>query len=534
MRIILLCLLFTSCISELQVPSEDVVLACSNDGCPKNKAPEGQGATDDSSNDDSTSLPTPTVPETGLAIDDTFGSSGQLNITNYTNKMVIDSNDNIYLSKFIVDFGSINNFDGFGDMDQNEIQIEKYNGNGTTSLFTFPATPGTIAINNNRMQIAHNIPSSLKITSTNRLLSTISMPLLAFQVSFEIFGGLLLTNTSGVLDTSFSTTGILNFDNHVDYIGDPFPPNPLLPIPATTLMGGPAPAGKSTTNFAFLDSVEIGGNFYIAGFIEDGGAMSYPNDYGDMSNIEKRILYKLDSSGAVDTTFGPTNTGYSFMQSNEVGVATRANKIEAHSTGVIIGGTKVSSGSKSLYVEKYNLNGALDISFGTGGMSEVGTQTANNDFRLIDMVVDGTNIFLVSPNNIYKLDANGSLVGSFATSGVFTTENTRYSIYDVEVANSRIYIAGRDTQDSRAFVMILDQSGTPLDEIGNSGTNSSIYQFSDALGTFTIPTDGSTNTEFYSNITPISLGLQSDDDIIVSYYLAGPNTTRVVRLNLIE
>src|SRR5262249_26301013 len=132
----------------------------------------------------------------------------------------------------------------------------------------------------------------------------------------------------------------------------------------------------------------------------------------------------LDSSfgtgGKVTTEFGTAAQGFSFAMGFSVAVQQDGK--------IVLAGQALLDGVYNLALTRYNTNGALDSSFGTGGRvtSSFATQRANANVsaRSVKLQPDGKIVaagFAGFDSALARYNSNGTLDASFGTGGKVTT-----------------------------------------------------------------------------------------------------------------
>ena len=213
--------------------------------------------------------------------------------------------------------------------------------------------------------------------------------------------------------------------------------------------------GKVTTAFgidyAYGASVAIDSN----GKIVLGGTV-----YGD--NPQAFALAKYTTTGALDTTFGPDNNGKvtTLFGSDNVNGNSIAVDVD---NKIVIGGVDLTSNPQSFALARYNTDGTLDTSFGTGGkvITTFGFDNVTGNSIYIDVngkiVLGGTEITGQQTFALARYNTNGTLDTSFGTGGkvttLFGTDNVNG--YSVAVASDgRIVVGGTDiTANPQTFAL---------------------------------------------------------------------------------
>ncbi|UGQ48028.1 DUF4214 domain-containing protein [Massilia endophytica] len=187
--------------------------------------------------------------------------------------------------------------------------------------------------------------------------------------------------------------------------------------------------------------------------IQSDGKIVVAGAQPDASGIDKFVVYRFRADGSLDTGFGTGGAVKPVFPSpyyNGGDSYASAVAIQADGKIIVVGKTPLllkdfSSWSETA-VMRFNANGSLDTSFGTGGMQFVrvrpdggtwtpsGTDFVSNDVSSVIVTEDG-GIFIggTSAKNtialggyapqfaVTKLKANGSLDTSFGNKGIATT-----------------------------------------------------------------------------------------------------------------
>jgi len=230
------------------------------------------------------------------------------------------------------------------------------------------------------------------------------------------------------------------------------------------------PNGYVSTDFSSGDeygsdiAIQSDGKIVVVGYTDDGD--------------DKFAIVRYNIDGTLDTGFNTTGkivednsgawSGYSnYLYPNKV-VIQSDNKI-------LVGGTADGDG---LLLVRYNANGTLDNTFGTGGKVTIDEDQYNID-DINDMVVDPSgNIFVLGDDDfvVAKFTSNGTLDNTFGTGGVAQISISGYgdgSTLFVD-ANGKLLITGNfedgDTGDGKFLVARLNADGTPDMDFGSKPT----------------------------------------------------------------
>ncbi|MRR16466.1 MAG: hypothetical protein EG826_08435 [Deltaproteobacteria bacterium] len=190
-------------------------------------------------------------------------------------------------------------------------------------------------------------------------------------------------NTNGSLDSTFGAGGIV-----------------------TTPIG-------SNNDFAYAVAVQSDGKIVVAGSSNDGAKDLF-------------ALVRYTAVGVLDTTFnttGKVTTAIVSGNSAANGVAIQTNQL------IVAAGYAFNGTNNDFAVARYNINGTLDGTFGTGGISRtpVGTGASavqavaiqSTDQKIVvvgQAAVGGSNNFAIA-----RYLATGALDNGFGTAGITTT-----------------------------------------------------------------------------------------------------------------
>ena len=194
-------------------------------------------------------------------------------------------------------------------------------------------------------------------------------------------------NTDGSLDTTFGTGGKI-----------------LTPIGTGTL-----------ADIAYSVTVQADGKIVVAG--QGGGSGSTP-DFA---------VVRYNADGSLDTTFGtggkiltPTSAGSLNDYGNSV-------TVQADGKIVVAGQGETSGAGDDVVVVRYNVDGTLDTGFGTGGkiVTPVGTGTSGDVGNSVKVQADGKIVVAGYGTGsgtgidfaVVRYNANGTLDTTFGTGG---------------------------------------------------------------------------------------------------------------------
>lgn len=242
-------------------------------------------------------------------------------------------------------------------------------------------------------------------------------------------------NKDGTLDTSFNTTGTYIYNSSYD-------------------------------RRDFLFDVRIHNN-YIYAF----GSSRTTVD----ANSATSVIVRLNMNGTIDTSFGTNGVAW---LSNQTSFAMRA--AIASDGSMYILSYNVPGSGRQYFITKVNANGVIDTTFGASGIYAYPTGITYIEG---DIVLDKNGKILTTftagaDSNSYKtiivrLNTDGSLDNSFATSGVFTlTYGLKNYSRNIIFYKNEIIVVVSATQDNTVWagqLLKLDQSGTPINSWGVNG-----------------------------------------------------------------
>src|SRR3981081_4145556 len=132
----------------------------------------------------------------------------------------------------------------------------------------------------------------------------------------------------------------------------------------------------------------------------------------------------MAQAGALDPTFG--NGGIATTPNTNTGcgqVVNCAMAIQSDGKIVVAGGAAANNGAPELALARYNTNGALDSSFGSGGLAVFAESNGGPAFG-VAIQTDGK-IITAAPTSlrldIFRYNTNGTLDTTFGTGGILST-----------------------------------------------------------------------------------------------------------------
>lgn len=344
-------------------------------------------------------------------------------------------------------------------------------------------------------------------------------------LTFSLISKLLMSQTAGTLDSTFSTDGKYTYDfGNNDNLNDvTMQPDQKIICTGVALSSGftgvlkalrlnsdgtPDSAFGANGVFSFLTGLETYG---YESYVRSDGKIIVAGIAFDSNYYSDWMLLRLNPNGTLDSTFG-TN-GLTLTDFNTRDDYAQALTVQAD-------GKIVVSGTSQDTIDFYNLptvarfteNGYLDSTFGGNGFIQIPALYIDNELTSIAVQGDGKivtaghyeNTFTGSSDFdvfVMRLDTNGFPDLSFGTDGVVITpvNGGIDDAFGMELDTSgNIIVAGFTTMP---FTLTLNMILLKYDTNGNLDAgfgNSGIVQYSDSL-----------------NNVANDLKIQSDNKIVV-------------------
>jgi uncharacterized delta-60 repeat protein len=232
--------------------------------------------------------------------------------------------------------------------------------------------------------------------------------------------------------------------------------------------------GSATTAEAFALALQRDGKLVLSGRCRD------------VNRSERACAIRLHNTGALDTSFGTNGQASAQIALNAGAVYAIASVLQSDGRIVTVLQCGANSSSPQFCAIRFHTNGALDTSFGAGGLSLVPT---NLDGAVANSaaLVEGDKIVIFGHCNdarrssgvdfcAVRLLASGQLDTSFASQGIAlhaigASASTDYSSDVIVQPDGKLVLVGSCEPDTyRSFCMLrLDPSGNPDPSFGQQG-----------------------------------------------------------------
>ena len=248
--------------------------------------------------------------------------------------------------------------------------------------------------------------------------------------------------SSGALDTSFGTTGVVD-----------------TPIP-----------GSSATAKADRVALDATGALIVGG---DGFSL----DRGFFAPI-----FRYEPNGELDPTFGENSSGMAFA--NLTGVdftGTITSLIVDHQGNILVGGNSGQLSTNDWYIMRFTANGhpdptwggtgAVDTSIGAKGQETAYSLAEQPDGKIV--AVGNASIFAAGGYDIARYNANGTLDQTFGTGGIVNQlfpGGVHANALDVAVMNNGDLLVGGASTNEQWTLARFTSNGTLDSTFGTAGT----------------------------------------------------------------
>ena len=220
---------------------------------------------------------------------------------------------------------------------------------------------------------------------------------------------------------------------------------------------------------------------------------------GRSADWKSQYVLRMKPNGTPDTSFHAS--GYALVQISTLAFAIRGMGVQADGKIVIAATDNANSGSnQATLLTRFNTNGTLDTTFGSGGI--VLQHFLSNVEDVKDMAIDANGKILVAYDDyaptVMRFNADGTPDGTFGPGGVRKVPTGDYGVaraIDL-AADGTIYIAGSWQYGTVGFSYIVskiraDAGAAPalvLQAASDTGVSNSDGVTSDHTPTFDLPT----------------------------------------------
>ena len=277
------------------------------------------------------------------------------------------------------------------------------------------------------------------------------------------------------------------------------------------------------------------------------GYTSIPNVPPNPRLPDTFALARYNSNGSLDTSFGTGGR----VSSNVNG---RAFAVAIQGDGKIVAAGEVSLPSTSgldfsdFVVARFNTNGSLDASFGIGGTGQVVTDFGNVTNSASNLVLQPNGSIVASGKpqgsqpgfdhtDMARYNRNGGLDTSFGSGGKLTLAGVDVGQGLARQADGQFVLVGSVTETTvpataRFLLKRLNADGSPDTTFGNAGTVDTAFSSSAAAGGVALQGDGkivvvgtsafSVNANFvvarYNADGSVDRGFGSDGNLTVDFF----------------
>jgi uncharacterized delta-60 repeat protein len=250
----------------------------------------------------------------------------------------------------------------------------------------------------------------------------------SLQGAMNLDLGVARLTSAGDLDTTFGTNGVARFDFGGDEFGEDVAIDSLGRIVVAGqqagMTGEEMMVARLTTAGALDMTFGSSGRFVsttsqnenLLGVAIDGADRIVAVGFSDQDSL----VLRLTSAGALDTTFNAT--GVLIVDLTTGLYADRLNAVALDGTRLVAAGEGLDSAGSNFYLAGFTQAGALDTSFGAGGVTAVGGATQNEVLTsLVRTPGGGWYAAGFSDGNaaVLRFSASGALDTTFGTAGEF-------------------------------------------------------------------------------------------------------------------
>ncbi len=278
---------------------------------------------------------------------------------------------------------------------------------------------------------------------------------------------------------------------------------------------GSLDAGFSGDGKVFEDVAASAENYARAVAVQSDGKIMVAGQSRGNQALWSFALVRFNADGSKDNSFGTNGEVYTGWGNSNA----YARAMALQSDGkIVVAGDRHNGSDHDFTVARYNTNGTLDTSFGTGGRVTTAVGSGNDFGRAVAVAPDGKIVVVGESHNgsnfdiaVVRYNADGSLDTAFGTGGQVVTAIGAAGDFGRAVAvdeYGRIVVAGNSYNGSNQDFVVLryNVDGTLDDEFG--------YDYdADAAP------DGYSSIPFGpGNDVAQALALQPDRNIVVAGY----------------
>jgi len=198
---------------------------------------------------------------------------------------------------------------------------------------------------------------------------------------------------------------------------------------------------------------------------------------------------RYDTDGILDSTFGTSGITTTTIGGYASGHAVALQSNEK----IVVAGVTITSGKPSIALTRYATNGTLDATFGTGGI--VTTSISYRAFGAsVAIQSDGKIIVVGNVDDrefvVVRYNTNGTLDGTFGTGGIVQTSLSGHT-YATSVGiqtDDKIVVAGKS--ENTFTVVRYDSTGATDNTFGTSGVAQTAFNGYAVPTSLIIQTDG--------------------------------------------
>ena len=407
-----------------------------------------------------------------LAADTTFGSSGSVSQNNVSEATAVQSDGKVVTAGLYYTGGSSNFYDA---------AVSRYNADGTPD--TSFGTNGTVITD---ISGQSDKPEAVVIQSDGKIViggTGGDGPHFFFEMARY--------NTDGTLDTSFGNNGTVVF-NQTGYYNEIW--SLALQSDGKILAAGNTNGeyavtrlntdGSLDTTFGTSGMVAItpagAGGRALGVVVQSDGKIVLAGTINGGNYYSAVALVRLTSSGALDSTFGTGGT----VVTNLPGSFDEASGVALQSDGKLVVSASVSGPGVyppvyNFVLLRYNTNGTLDNTFGSGGSV---TTDLGADDEALGVAVQSDGMILVSgvTNTSFNTSTAKSVVARYLPNGTLDGELTSATAFTVGRgltlgSGGRVFVSGTsgsfgghldafqslESLSGSATVTVLETDNTP-------------------------------------------------------------------------